>query len=257
MLQSEVVSRQGRGRAYEVVDNLRNPLAITIEDKAVDSNFLVVGHAELLNEALFVAQGAQSGHQPTIPVVTLSHVIGRGAVYEEARLVEDVDDPSGALGLEAAPGDGGALVGEVREWLQTVAKLELEVGLDVEVGVAVSPVDAPALLDDLLYLERAHSPGLVVGGHSGGGGRGQGRLGAIPGDAAGVAVLGHYVGGLCGVSGGELGPEIINRLLRCLLQFRPPQRRGRLGYRHVVCIVFLVPPAVGRIFYKENEGVWK
>lgn len=45
---------------HEIVNNFRYPFAITVKDKAIDANILVMGNAKPLNQTLPVAQGAQS-----------------------------------------------------------------------------------------------------------------------------------------------------------------------------------------------------
>lgn len=61
-----------------------------MEDKSVYSNLLVVRNAHFLYQPLLVADGRQGRHEPTVPVIALSHVVRGRAFYEELRLFEYV-----------------------------------------------------------------------------------------------------------------------------------------------------------------------
>jgi len=195
-----------------------------VEDEAVHADDLVVGHADALDEPGLVAERAQRRHEPAVAVAALAHVVGRGPVDVELRVVEDVDDaldglrPEGDVGVAvgtrkaAGPGRrrpgqavalaalvlvvgllGPARVAPVVQAVQAVAAVELEVQLEVEVRVTVLLVDAAALLDDLGHLGLANGRRLVVRGLR----RlpaGHGPRRAALGRLLGVVVLGDDLG---------------------------------------------------------------
>ena len=88
-----------------------------MEDEAVHADGLVVRHAEPLNQALLVAQGAQRRHEPAVAVAALPHVVCGRPLDVELRLVEDLGDALGAAGAKVAAG-GLAGAADVAERLE-------------------------------------------------------------------------------------------------------------------------------------------
>lgn len=85
-----------------VVDDLRYPFAVPVEDEAIDTDLLVARDTNVLDQSRLVSQCAQRRHEPAIPVVTLPHVVGRGAFDEKLRCVEDVFDSLDRLWLQGS-----------------------------------------------------------------------------------------------------------------------------------------------------------
>jgi hypothetical protein len=170
-----------------VINNLAIPLAIAVEDKAIDTHRRLLGHTDPLNESWLAAQRAQRRHQPAVPVAALPDVLSRRPVDVEMGGVKDVGDALDRLGAEAgvevaiskAPLGGQVLVQDgvavvrllslvrvapVVEAVEAVAALQLQVEFEVEVWVTILLVDPPALLDDLGDLRAAERGRLLVRG---------------------------------------------------------------------------------------------
>jgi hypothetical protein len=67
---------------------MSNPTSV--EHKAIDAHLLIARNADSGDQAFLVAYRCQCRHEPAIPVVPLSYVIGRRALDEELGSVEDV-----------------------------------------------------------------------------------------------------------------------------------------------------------------------
>ncbi|KAI6767800.1 hypothetical protein HG530_005809 [Fusarium avenaceum] len=87
---SERLLKDNKRDTHEIVNNLGNPRAITVKDKAVDTHILIMSNTELLDQASLFTERAQSSHEPAVSVTSLSNIIGSCAVNVEARLVKDV-----------------------------------------------------------------------------------------------------------------------------------------------------------------------
>lgn len=118
MLAPMVVLTAGGKATHKVVDNFRDPLAVTVEDEAVDTYVLIMGNTQLFDKSLLVAQGAKGGHEPAVAVAALPYVVSGRAVDVELWCVEDVNNALGALGLEVDA--GGFAIAQVGDGLQAV-----------------------------------------------------------------------------------------------------------------------------------------
>src|SRR5271154_1639128 len=130
------------------------PLAVSVEDKAVDSHDFVSGNAHFVNQAFHVPQATEGSHQVAVAISTLSHITRRRPIDVELRLLEDVGnslDPFRRSSLQLS-----------RQPIETVSSLGFQVPLDVEVRVSVLLIDSSTLPDSPLHITFAFRPGFFV-----------------------------------------------------------------------------------------------
>lgn len=112
------------------------------------------------NQARLLTKRTQSSHEPTITVSSLSNIIRSRAINVKARLFKDITNALHALRTEIFT---RLVVLNVRERVQTVVAVELEVNFNVKVRITILLVDATALLDDLFDFGAACCCGVFVG----------------------------------------------------------------------------------------------
>lgn len=156
---SHLCCQKGNG-AYLVIDDLAEPLSVTMEYKTIHANFKVMCNADFLDQTRLITQIAQRSHKPTVSVSALAHIVRRRSVNVELRVVEDIDHSLDSLGLER--GLRGFDVLGVPQGFEAVSAPKLEVKLDVIVRVSVTLIDSTTLVNDLVDLGFADSRSLIV-----------------------------------------------------------------------------------------------
>ena len=151
--------RGGRG-TYEIVNNLGNPGSVTVENKTVDANILVVCNTKLLNQSRLLTKSAKSSHEPAITISSLPNIIRSRAIDVKTRLFKDITNALHALRTEIFT---RLVVLNIRERVQTVVAVELEINFNVKVRITILLVDSTALFDDLFDFGAACCCGVFVG----------------------------------------------------------------------------------------------
>lgn len=62
----------------------------TEKDEPINTNFLVSGNADVLNQTLLVAHGAQRCHEPAVAVAALAHIRRSRPIHVETRILKNL-----------------------------------------------------------------------------------------------------------------------------------------------------------------------
>ena len=76
-----------------IVNDAADPLAVSMKHKAIHTHILVSRHAHPRDEARLLGERGQRAHKPTVALLALPDVAGRGTLDKEARPLKNVAYP--------------------------------------------------------------------------------------------------------------------------------------------------------------------